>query len=227
MVDIRHDFRLRQSFPQSNLWAAFAKLTGLQLPGDAFSGTVGFRANPGWMDLVRFPLYSVTMRLWSTLLVTFTSVFPALAQTPERLGTVSFPVSCAASQQAAINRGIALVHDFWYEESQRQFEQILKTDPACTIAHWGIAMSVFHQIWNRPSEAVMTQGWSELQKATRAKTGREKEYISALKISYEPGALKYQQRVDLYFAAMRTLHEHHPDDIDAATFYALSLLADV
>jgi tetratricopeptide (TPR) repeat protein len=167
------------------------------------------------------------MRFWFTLLVSFGSVLPALAQTAERLGTVSFPVSCAASQQAAINRGIALVHDFWYEESQRQFEQTLKADPACAIAHWGIAMSVFHQIWNRPSEAVMTQGWSELQKATGAKTGREKEYISALKIFYKPGALKYQQRVDLYSAAMRTLHEHYPDDIDAATFYALSLLADV
>jgi len=63
------------------------------------------------------------MRFRSALLVTFASVLPALAQTPERLGTVSFPVSCAASQQAAINRGIALVHDFWYEEAQRQFDR--------------------------------------------------------------------------------------------------------
>jgi tetratricopeptide (TPR) repeat protein len=166
------------------------------------------------------------MRFGSTLLVTFASALPALAQTPERLGTVSFPVSCA-SQQVAINRGIALVHDFWYEESQRQFEQILKADPACAIAHWGIAMSLYHQIWNRPSEAVMTQGWSELQKATGAKTEREKEYISALMIFYKPGPLKYQQRVDLDSAAMRDLHEHYPDDIDATAFYALSLLADV
>jgi tetratricopeptide (TPR) repeat protein len=168
------------------------------------------------------------MRFWSTtLLVTFASVLPALAQTPERLGTVAFPVSCVASQQAAINRGIALVHDFWYEESQRQFEQILKADPACAIAHWGIAMSFYHQIWNRPGEAVMTRGWSELQKATGAKTEHEKEYISALMTLYKPGPLKYQQRVDLYSAAMRALHEHYPDDIDAAAFYALSLLADV
>jgi hypothetical protein len=123
----------------------------------------------------------MTMRFRSTLLVAFATVLPALAQTAvaqttERLGTVSFPTSCAASQQPAINCGIALVHDFWYEESQRQFEQILKADPACAIAHWGIAMSLYHQIWNRPSDAVMTQGWSELQKATGAKTDRENEY---------------------------------------------------
>jgi tetratricopeptide (TPR) repeat protein len=177
-------------------------------------------------QLLPFPLYSLTMRFGFTLLVTFASVLSALAQMPERLGTVSFPVSCA-SQQVAINRGTALVHDFWYEESQRQFEQILKADPACAIAHWGIAMSLYHQIWNRPSEAVMTQGWSELQKATGAKTEREKEYISALMIFYKPGPLKYEQRVDLYSAAMRALHEHYPNDIDATAFYALSLLADV
>jgi tetratricopeptide (TPR) repeat protein len=88
-------------------------------------------------------------------------------------------------------------------------------------------MSIYHQIWNHPGEAVMTRGWSELEKATDARTDREKEYISALTIFYKPGPLKYQQRVDLYSAAMRALHEHYPDDIDAASFYALSLLADV
>ena len=124
---------------------------------------------------------------------------------------VSFPVSCVASQHAAINRAVALVRDFWYEESQRQFEQVLKADPACAIAHWGIAMSLYRQIWNRPGEAVMTQGWSELQKAIDPKTGREKEYISALMIFYKPGPSKYQQRVDLYSAAMRDLHKHYPD----------------
>src|SRR5580692_4487267 len=129
----------------------------------------------------------MTMRFRPTLLVTFASVLPALAQTPERLGTVSFSVSCVASQQVAIDRGIALVHDFWYEESQRQFEKILKADPGCSIAHWGIAMSLYHQIWNRPSEAVMTQGWSELQRANGPATEREKEYISALGTFYKPG----------------------------------------
>ena len=99
------------------------------------------------------------------LLIAFASVNPALADTSERLGTVSFPVSCAASQQPDFNRGIALVHDFWYEEARRQFEQILKADPACAIAHWGIAMSIYHQIWNRPNEATMVEGWSELRKA--------------------------------------------------------------
>src|ERR1700728_3865632 len=59
----------------------------------------------------------------------------------EHLGTVSFPVSCSPSVQASFNRGIALVHDFWYEEARPQFEKIVAADPSCAMAHWGIAMS--------------------------------------------------------------------------------------
>src|ERR1039457_5667030 len=78
---------------------------------------------------------------------------PGPAAAPERLGTVSFSVSCAASVQGPFNRGVALLHDFWYEEADRQFEEIAKADPGCAMAHWGAAMSYFHQIWDRPSRS--------------------------------------------------------------------------
>jgi hypothetical protein len=47
----------------------------------------------------------------------------------ERLGKVSFSVSCSPSVREPFDRGVALLHDFWYEEAQRQFEQIATTDP--------------------------------------------------------------------------------------------------
>ena len=106
----------------------------------------------------------------------------AKAAAPERLGTVSLSVSCAADVQAPFNRGVALLHDFWYEEAQRQFEEIAKTDPGCAMAHWGMAMSYFHQIWSRPGESANAQGWAQMQKAQspQAKTARERAYIAAL-----------------------------------------------
>src|ERR1019366_6077323 len=108
---------------------------------------------------------------------------PGTVAAPERLGTVSFSVSCAADVQAPFNRGVALLHDFWYEEADRQFEEIAKADPGCAMAHWGAAMSFFHQIWNRPSESSVAQGWAEIQKAQSpsAKTARERAYIAALR----------------------------------------------
>jgi len=150
------------------------------------------------------------------------------ADTPERLGTVSFAVSCSPSVQPAFNRGVALLHDFWYEEAQSQFEQIAKADPACAMAHWGEAMSIFHQIWQRPSDSTMKTGWAEMQKAQSVAgkaTPREQEYIAALSAFYQPGKADYDARVDTYSAAMGKLYSHYPGDVDAAAFYALSLLA--
>ena len=169
----------------------------------------------------------------ATLLGALSLASPApgagLADAPaaDRLGTVSFAVSCSPSVQASFNRGVALLHDFWYEEAKPQFERILKRDPACSMARWGIAMSVFHQIWDRPDDSATATGWRELQaaEARPAKTAREREYIAALADFYRPGDAGYQARIDAYSAAMGKLHEAYPGDVDAAAFYALSLLA--
>jgi len=145
----------------------------------------------------------------------------------ERLGSVDFTVSCVPAVGAQFNRGVALLHDFWYTEAQPQFERILKTDPACAMAHWGVAMSVFHEIWNRPGDDIMALGWRELQAAQKhpAKTAREREYIDALAAFYRPDKRDYLTRAGEYAAAMGTLFRHYPHDVDAGSFYALSLLA--
>jgi tetratricopeptide (TPR) repeat protein len=99
------------------------------------------------------------------------------------------------------------------------------------MAQWGEAMSIFHEIWQRPSASVMATGWEEMQKAESltAKTPREREYIAALVTFYKPddkpGKQEYQARIDAYSSAMASLYSHYPDDVDAAAFYALSLLA--
>ncbi len=151
----------------------------------------------------------------------------AHASANERLGVVSFSVSCAAPVQPAFSRGVALLHDFWYEEARPQFESILKADPSCAMAHWGVAMSVFHQIWDRPDETTLAAGWSQLQAAQAhpPKTAREREYIAALSEFFRPGKREYQARVQAYANAMAALYRHYPRDVDAGAFYALSLLA--
>ncbi len=145
----------------------------------------------------------------------------------ERLGTVSFPVSCSPAVQADFNRGVALLHDFWYEEARPQFARILKVDPGCAMAHWGLAMSGFHQIWDIPDAAGMQDGWRKLQpaQATPAKTPRERAYIAALSAFFQPGKDAFQPRIDAYAAAMGKLYANFPDDVDAGAFYALALLA--
>jgi len=152
---------------------------------------------------------------------------PATPAATERLGTVSFAVTCTPAVQTEFVRGVALLHDFWYQEAQRQFEQIAKADPSCAMAHWGAAMSFYHQIWDRPDDGTVARGWREMQAAQAhpAKSARERAYVAALSDFYEPGPQDYQARVEAYAAAMGKLYHDYPADTDAGAFYALALLA--
>jgi tetratricopeptide (TPR) repeat protein len=147
----------------------------------------------------------------------------------EKLGSVSFPVSCDDSSLAPMERGIALLHSFGYEEASEQFEELTKSDQKCAMAYWGVAMSQFHELWGRPEKAAMAKGWAAIQRAQKLnpETDRERMYIAALSAFYDPAKPDYQARVDAYTAAMLALHEAYPDDVEASAFYALSLLADV
>lgn len=160
-------------------------------------------------------------------LVALTAVAHAGPPQAEHLGTVSFPVSCSPAVQSEFNRGVALLHDFWYAEAEPQFERILKSDPGCSMAHWGVALSGFYQIWGRPDEGQLASGWKEMRKAqvTPPKTAREREYINALSNFFRPGKRDYQVRIDRYAADMGALYAHYPQDVDAGAFYALALLA--
>lgn len=144
----------------------------------------------------------------------------------EKLGTVSFPVSCSASVQKPFERGVALLHSFAYDEARQQFQEIATTDSHCSMAYWGQAMSLYHQLWSRPAEADMKQGWQLIQQAqtVKAKTQREQDYIAALAAFYQPDKLEYEQRTGAYAAAMKHVYESYPKDHEAAIFYALSLL---
>lgn len=146
----------------------------------------------------------------------------------EQLGKVSFPISCAPASQKSFERGIALLHSFGYEEAEAQFVEITKSDPTCAMAHWGIAMSQFHQIWGRPDEPALKKGQGEIAAAQKigAKTPREQAYISALALFYQdPAKNDYLKRAGAYSDAMGKLYQQYPNDIEAGAFYALSLLA--
>jgi tetratricopeptide (TPR) repeat protein len=148
--------------------------------------------------------------------------------TEQQLGTVNFPVSCTAAEQKPFARGVALLHSFWYEEAEKEFKQIATNDPHCAMAHWGIGMSLWHQLWNRPDAATIERGLTEVKAAEslHAKTQRERDYIEALGAFYrDSNKLDYEARAKAYSDAMEKVYETYPDDHEAAAFYALSLLA--
>jgi tetratricopeptide (TPR) repeat protein len=149
--------------------------------------------------------------------------------TAAQLGTVSFPVSCAPSVEKRFERGVALLHSFWYEEAESEFQQITKDDLHCAMAHWGIAMSLWHQLWNNPDAKVIQRGLDEVHQANTTEgpaTPREKGYIAAVAAFYGgSNKLRHEARAKAYSDAMKNIYETYPDDHEAAAFYALSLLA--
>ena len=150
---------------------------------------------------------------------------------PAELGTVSFPVSCAPAVRQQFNRGVALLHSFAYAAALTEFRQVATVDPECAMAHWGAAMTYYHQLWE---PALSAQGiplaQQEIQRAQNcpACSSRERQFISALALIFdEVQANSYQSRAQRYESAMRELAAQNPEDPESQIFYALALLANV
>ena len=151
----------------------------------------------------------------------------AAARAEERLGEVNFPISCSTQAQAQFNRGVALLHSFFFPETVKAFSAIAEKEPSCAMAYWGVAIS------QRPNPLVgpfagdvLKAGWEAVEKGRAAthKTERESEWIEALGAFYKDYATVPQRtRTGSYEAAMARLVARYPDDSEAAIFYALAL----
>ncbi len=165
------------------------------------------------------------------------------------VGRVELRSSCGASAQAGLERGTALLHSFFYEEARRVYGEVAALEPGCALAHWGAAMTYWHPLWTPPSEEERTAGRKAFDRARAVGGGSpiERGLIAALGAYFDaptaaataaPGASAVGQschglsggadhaaRALAYEKAMETLFTAHPDDIEVASFYALSLLA--
>ena len=149
---------------------------------------------------------------------------------PEKLGKVSFPITCMPAVQQQFDRGVALLHSFAYTAAENVFQGVAEQDHQCAMAHWGIAMTHFHQLWDPPiSPATISIAQKEIQRALEIGTGseRERQFINALALIYQDAAtVPYRTRALNYEHAMSSLAAKNLKDIEAQVFYALALLAN-
>ena len=145
----------------------------------------------------------------------------------ERLGEVSFLISCSPAAQTQFNRAVAMQHFFFFPETVKAFTAIADQEPSCAMAYWGIAIS------QRPNPLVgpfpgdvLKAGWEAIEKARAAqqKTERERAWIEALASFYKDyDTVPQRTRTANYETAMARLSARYPDDAEAAIFYALAL----
>src|SRR6201984_1997800 len=135
---------------------------------------------------------------------------PVLAQdeTDQKFGKVHFATSCNEVAQRRFDRAMRYQHSFWYVQSREIFEDVIKADPDCTIAYWGIALSLL----NNPHGAIpapnLPLGLAAIEKAKAigAKTERERDYVNAIAVMYvDYDKVPQQARVQSYLKEMEKL----------------------
>jgi len=143
------------------------------------------------------------------------------------LGTINFPTSAKGAAQAAFLVGVKALHNFEFETAAEAFRESQKADPAFALAYWGEAMSFNHPLWAEQDIASARRVLERLAptasaRAAKAPAGKERALVEAADVLFGAGD-KYA-RDAAYSAAMKRLHQQHPDDDEIATLYALSLL---
>jgi hypothetical protein len=106
----------------------------------------------------------------------------------EKIGKVHFETSCSSAAGARFDRALALLHSFEFAAAADGFHAVLKNDPNCAIAYWGIALSQWDNPFagHRPPE-VLSRAAANIQRgiALGAKTQREKDYLAAVAELYK------------------------------------------
>jgi tetratricopeptide (TPR) repeat protein len=145
----------------------------------------------------------------------------------DQLGTIEFKTSGAPDAQKEFLHGVLLLHSFEYPDARASFIKAEQLDPNFAMAYWGEAMTYNHPIWMERDRSNAIAALNKLaptreQRLQKAPTQREKDFLNAVEILFEDGVKK--ERDLAYAHAMEQMYRKYPDDLEAASFYALALL---
>jgi len=161
------------------------------------------------------------------LLVVVALTVPGLAQ--EKLGKVTFPTSCDAKAQAQFERGVAMLHSYWFTEARKVFDAVIAQDPKCAMAYWGLAVNYLGNSLAAapsPKDAAAAAEALDRARAIGPKTQRERDWIEAIGAYYRDyDKAPVNARMAAYTKAMEQMTQRYPDDFEAWTYYALTLQA--
>jgi tetratricopeptide (TPR) repeat protein len=147
----------------------------------------------------------------------------------EQLGKVTFPTSCDPKVQAQFERGVAMLHSYWFTEAGKVFDAVAKQDPNCVMAYWGYAVNLLgNSLASAPPAKDAQAAWEALERARAVgpKTQRERDWIEAISAYYRDyDKVSLDDRLLAYTKAMEQMTQRYPDDFEAWTYYALTLQA--
>lgn len=145
------------------------------------------------------------------------------------LGDYSLPISSDHPDvQQWFDQALALTYGFNHQAAERSFLKAAELDPQCAMCWWGAALVLGPHVNAEMDPAQNAAAWERLQTAravANTATIRERAYIEALTARYAENAPEDRSPLDQAYAeAMQQLVADYPDDLDAATLYAESLM---
>ena len=159
---------------------------------------------------------------------------PAQAKGPiapelKGLGDYHFAVTTQKPEsQQFFDQGLRLTYAFNHSEALRAFKEAARLDPGNAMAYWGWALVLGPNLNLPMVPEVAPQAYRAIQKAVSLKgkvSARERAYIEAMAQRYTDRSTSDRTPLDLAYArAMAKLVKNYPDDFDAATLYAASLM---
>jgi tetratricopeptide (TPR) repeat protein len=154
---------------------------------------------------------------------------PVGATLLEGLGDHSMPVSSRHPEvQQWFDQGLMLTYGFNHDGAGRSFLRAAELDPECAMCWWGAALVLGPHVNAGMDPEITAVAWDRLQRAQAAARNapeHEQAYIQALSARYSKAPLSDRRPLDeAYAKAMAALVETYPEDLDAATLYAESLM---
>jgi tetratricopeptide (TPR) repeat protein len=150
------------------------------------------------------------------------ALMPGLGQHHHTISTKS------PEAQRFFDQGLTLAFAFNHEEAARAFRRASELDPQSAMASWGLALALGPCInldVDLPHERAAYEAVQKALSLAPGATERERDYIQALAKRYSSDSKVDLRKLDAQYAnAMRELSQHYPEDLDAATLYAESLM---
>ena len=138
----------------------------------------------------------------------------------QTLGVINFPNSGSDAAQEDFLTGMALLHNFEYDDAATAFRRTQEADQGFGLAYWGEALTHYRPVWGRENVKEGRLALSRLTEESRL-TKREAEYVKAARVLFGEGSKEDRWR--RYSEAMGDLHRSDSEDMEAAALYAVSM----
>lgn len=129
--------------------------------------------------------------------------------------------------QQYFDQGIIYLYAFNHDAAYWSFKRASEADPSLAMAYWGMALALGPNInmeIDSKRSKIAFQLVQQAKQLSNSSTENEKDYIEALSYRYTNSSEGKPSNDIAYKNAMEKVYQKYPDDLDAATLYAESVL---